>query len=699
MEITILYITAILNAFMAFFVGFKGAKYRQTSFLFVLSAISVVFWSIGDALLVGGYPVSVAEIGATIFLISPLWVMTFLYLFAVRFPDDQPMKRSVLYGILAITISASILVYFFRSAIINIAAETSVEPLPYMLYALLFVGYSLAISSVFSKKLKAATGLLQSQIRYVFYGASLSSVLAFITNLLLPLLGNTSFIWLGPVFTLLYIIGYTVAIARYRLFDIRRFAVRAIAYVATISVIVATYALLANALRYVVVGRLGVEIDTELFYTGMTLIAVISYKPLKQRFDTMTRRIFFRGDYDVREVIDTFGNKLLRARTQREIINVASKLFKEYFGSSTVHYLNTRTHKEVVEILSKTTSSVLSRDEIDRAKMPAIWSIVEKYESGLIVKVHTSQGVQGWILLGEKRNGESYDQQDITTIDIIADELAISLESAEYFEQIQDFSDVLQERIKEATNELRQSNKKLKALDESKDEFISMASHQLRTPLTSIKGYLSMVLEGDVGKITDDQRKMLEEAFNSSQRMVYLIGDFLNVSRLQTGKFELEVGDTNLPQLINEELSQLKATAQARGMIVEYQAPDNFPTLQLDENKIRQVMMNFIDNAIYYAKPGGGKISIILAKHPHHVSFKVVDDGIGVPKSERHQLFSKFYRASNAKKARPDGTGIGLFMAKKVIVAHGGAIVFESTEGQGSTFGFRLPLATANNTD
>ena len=103
-------------------------------------------------------------------------------------------------------------------------------------------------------------------------------------------------------------------------------------------------------------------------------------------------------------------------------------------------------------------------------------------------------------------------------------------------------------------------------------------------------------------------------------------------------------------------------------------------------------MMNFIDNAIYYAKPNGGTITVTLAKYSTHVSFRVIDDGIGVPKSEHRQLFTKFYRASNARQARPDGTGIGLFMAKKVIVAHGGAIIFETKEGQGSTFGFRLPL-------
>ena len=122
-------------------------------------------------------------------------------------------------------------------------------------------------------------------------------------------------------------------------------------------------------------------------------------------------------------------------------------------------------------------------------------------------------------------------------------------------------------------------------------------------------------------------------------------------------------------------------------------APADFPLMEVDENKIRQVMMNFIDNAIYYS-PENTTITISLAKYDNRIEFKVTDQGIGVSKEARHHLFTKFYRADNAKQQRPDGTGIGLFMAKKVIVEHGGAILFETTEGKGSMFGFRLPLTT-----
>lgn len=173
--------------------------------------------------------------------------------------------------------------------------------------------------------------------------------------------------------------------------------------------------------------------------------------------------------------------------------------------------------------------------------------------------------------------------------------------------------------------------------------------------------------------------------------MVYLIGDFLNVSRLQTGKFMLETGPVDLGAVVAQELDQLSVTAGRRNISLDFIRPQQFPILQLDEDKMRQVIMNFIDNAIFYSRPSG-RVIIELLNTGREVRFAVHDTGIGVPRGERHKLFTKFFRAENARKVRPDGTGIGLFMAKKAITAHGGTMIFESQEGKGSTFGFRLPL-------
>lgn len=294
-------------------------------------------------------------------------------------------------------------------------------------------------------------------------------------------------------------------------------------------------------------------------------------------------------------------------------------------------------------------------------------------------KLRARETLVGVILVGLEEPMPRID--DIELIERLGEAVGIALDNK-----------LLYEENRLVLSQLKENNEKLKALDEAKDEFVSMASHQLRTPLTSMKGYVSMVLEGDTGEITDIQRSMLKQAFDSSQRMVYLISDLLNVSRLRTGKFTITDSPTYLPDVIEGEVKQLTETATARKLKITFDKPDNFPTLKLDETKIRQVVMNFLDNAIYYT-PAGGTITVRLIATDKSVEYTVTDTGLGVPEEDRKHLFSKFYRAQNARTMRPDGTGLGLFMAQKIIIAQGGSIVFSSTEGKGSTFGFNFPLA------
>lgn len=298
-------------------------------------------------------------------------------------------------------------------------------------------------------------------------------------------------------------------------------------------------------------------------------------------------------------------------------------------------------------------------------------------QSLYLVKLLARRKLVGVLVVGYHKPVVKLNHNDTVLIDRISESIGLALDNKLLFEENQ-----------AVMRKIRESNNRLRELDEAKDDFISMASHQLRTPLTSIKGYISMIKEGDAGKVTPQQKQMLEQAFFSSQRMVYIIADLLNVSRIRTGKFIIEQSPVNLKQLVGEEVDQLTEIAKLHNLKLIYKKPKTkVPDLLLDETKTRQIIMNFIDNAIYYT-PSGGTITIELFNNPATVELQVTDTGMGVPRSEQHHLFTKFYRASNARTARPDGTGLGLFMAKKVVVAQHGSIVFKSKEGQGSTFGF-----------
>ena len=324
--------------------------------------------------------------------------------------------------------------------------------------------------------------------------------------------------------------------------------------------------------------------------------------------------------------------------------------------------------------------------------------LLKSYRTEFVMPLQRGDEIIGFIFLGP-RVSRSYTPYDIGMVFDIKDELAIAIQNAASLEAVKELNTNLQQRIDDATTELRKSNEQLRGLDVAKEEFVSVASHQLRTPLTSIKGYLSMVLEGDAGKITKMQRQLLSEAFSSSERMVHLINDFLSVSRVQTGKFLIERRQLDLAKVVRQEVRALQTTAESRDLTLKITSPTEPVLVFADEAKIRQVIMNFIDNALYYSKPNT-TVDIIL-KVGKTVQVTVNDTGIGVPLAQQSKLFTKFFRADNARTQRPDGTGVGLYLAKMIIDGHKGKIIFASKEGQGSTFGFSLPLASndANNSD
>ena len=204
--------------------------------------------------------------------------------------------------------------------------------------------------------------------------------------------------------------------------------------------------------------------------------------------------------------------------------------------------------KHVLSILEKnkkTGTSFVQRHEL-------LDSGLEQFATALMIK---SRELAVGLIVGPRQDGSEYNPSDLSILSSVTNEFALTLENAIQFEEIKKFNLTLQEKIDDATRKLRRANEKLKQMDETKDEFISMASHQLRTPLTSMKGSVRMVLEGDAGKITALQRKLLDQAFISSQRMVYLIADLLNVSRLRTGKFIIENKPTNLADVVDTEVS------------------------------------------------------------------------------------------------------------------------------------------------
>lgn len=232
-----------------------------------------------------------------------------------------------------------------------------------------------------------------------------------------------------------------------------------------------------------------------------------------------------------------------------------------------------------------------------------------------------------------------------------------------------------------------------KKIEAMKTEFVSLAAHQLRTPLSAIKWTVLMFLEGDLGKITAEQRSFLERTYISNERMISLINDLLNVARIEEGKYLYNLAVTDIAPMLEAEISSYKEESRKRGVKIIFDKPkDKLPKVMVEVEKIKLVIRNLVDNAIKYTNTGGS-VNIFARTVGRKIEVSIKDTGIGIPEDEQNRVFGKFFRGFKPIRMETVGSGLGLFLAKNIIEAHGGKIWFDSKEGEGTTFYFTLPAA------
>ena len=246
-------------------------------------------------------------------------------------------------------------------------------------------------------------------------------------------------------------------------------------------------------------------------------------------------------------------------------------------------------------------------------------------------------------------------------------------------------------RIKKATDLIELTNKELRSLDLAKDEFVSIASHQLRTPLTALKGYTGMLLDGDAGPISEKQAEYLGEIKNANDRMIKLITSLLNVSRVDLGVFTVDPEPVNFEEAAKSVLKELETNIKEKNIKFDTSFEKDIPLLSADPKIVRMVFQNLLSNAVKYT-PHEGHINLDIKKSGTDLLISVSDSGCGVPENVKSKIFTKLFRADNARVTDPSGTGLGLYIIKATIEQTGGKIWFDSKENQGSTFYVSIPL-------
>ncbi len=238
---------------------------------------------------------------------------------------------------------------------------------------------------------------------------------------------------------------------------------------------------------------------------------------------------------------------------------------------------------------------------------------------------------------------------------------------------------------------VRESREREIALSQIKSQFVMVAAHQLRTPLSALKWSLRLMLDGDMGEINEKQREFLEQSYQTNEHIIRLINDFLDISRIEEGRFGFQFQKTKILDSIQKAVEASTAQAAIRGVRLSF-VKDIPAELEIiaDESRIYTAVMNILDNAIRYSN-AGEEVVVRAALTQGKLEVSITDKGIGIPEKERSKIFSRFYRASNAIRKQTEGSGLGLFIAKNIIEHHGGTIGFTSEEQKGTRVFFNIP--------
>lgn len=723
--------TLIVNASLLLLIFFRSPR-RKADYLFMGVIGGLIFW-IGTLYLYyrSQDPTTVLWFGRLNFafaaLIAPL-LLEFVFYFPSKLKHQIPKwvhwAIFVLTGVLFL-LSAFTPMVGEQELIEGASRGTIFGPL-YPVYVATFLFFVAMGIILLVLRYRDAQGSDKLQLKYLTLGVIFSVIFGTSTNIFIPAItGNTDVQNLGPLATLILAVFITYTIIQHRLMDIR-LAARALLFrLFEIGILSTIFYLVARIFMNQTVSTTHDNIVI-LVISASTAI-ILLYQLFDKLIRTATDQFFFQREYNRRELLNRLGKLIAESIDLRELEEGIEKILQKVMKVKSVRFVVDDTGKTDNFLLKHVTVNpkLLVSDEIAR-KLPQIENQTTKQlqqkiletmreqEIVVVAPLIATEGVVGMFLLGDKKSGDAFTSHDIETLESLMYQAGVAIENAALYNQAQQFNEKLQREVKKATANLEKRNVQLrkayadlKQLDRMKDELVTVTSHELRTPMTSIKSYLWMALDRGRDRLDDDLKKYIQRAFNSSERMIDLVEETLSVSKLEGGKIELEKEPVQLGKLIDDLMGDFKPQAKERGLQLKVEAPDNLPEVEADPDRLREIITNLVGNALKFVQEGG--VSVKVEKNdcispqqstPNlqqpYLWISVIDTGPGISKENQKRLFEKFGRVGvgdyHVAAETQGGTGLGLYITKGLVELHGGKIWVESQEGEDSTFTFSLPV-------
>ena len=310
----------------------------------------------------------------------------------------------------------------------------------------------------------------------------------------------------------------------------------------------------------------------------------------------------------------------------------------------------------------------------------------------VIAPIITQDGIEGALFVGNTPASPTLTEGDEEMIAILATQFGQALENTRLFEQVFSSQHELESKIKQRTKELADALEELKHISKMKSDFVSAVSHELRTPLTSIKGYASILIDGQAGDIPLAVKERLEKINKHSDSLVKLINDLLDISRIESGRVDMKFESENIKDIVENVADLLAPQIKEKQLQLTLDVPESLSKVYIDHGQIERVFINLISNAIKFT-PEKGNIAVRARGVDEHIQIDITDSGIGISMEDKERIFSEFYRVENTINQSLKGSGLGLTLVKYIVEAHKGKIWVESQLNKGSCFSFTLPKA------
>ncbi|HEX7542952.1 MAG TPA: histidine kinase dimerization/phospho-acceptor domain-containing protein, partial [Patescibacteria group bacterium] len=615
-------VTIILISAISFIV-YKRNSRSATNIIFSLLGFTILIWLVLTA--ISYHPFD--EITSLFWIRFSTFFAPLICFFFLLFSDTVPnpklvMKKSSLVILSLITFMVMMILIspftFTKVEIVNDFPnpKPGVGMLPFMLFVAAMIGSSIFI---LLNKWKKSRGLESHQMRLILLGIILMPGLILVTNVI-PILFFHSNILVPftPLFTLVFFFITAYAIVKHRFLDIRLIIARSISYTLLVIFFGIFYSFLFAIFSSFFTIQ-NIQTKTVIISTVLALIMAFSFQTVKKVIEKYTDNLFYKDHYDMNKLL--YDLTLIMASTLK-FEDLSHQFIRTFISEMKVakaaiiltfedkiYDVAHEGYEKTPEYAEKGINDLIGQNQLlifDELAEGEIKQIMRQLSLSVAVNLVSAGQQIGILALGEKLSGDIYSAEDISVIEIIVPELAVAIENSMSYDEISRFNVTLKNEVDEATFNLRQANSKLKELDTLKDEFVSVASHELRTPMTAIKSYLWMALNKSSKTLDPQVKKDITIAYGSTERLLKLVTDMLTISRIEGKRLKLQKEEFNFNEISQQAYDELKISAKEKKILFNFDIPEKPILITGDKEKLREVLQNIIGNALKFT-PAKGK--------------------------------------------------------------------------------------------